>query len=48
MTYAGGALKDAHVPFTTTFQAAALLILLAGLLLFAVKPAPLQNAPVIQ
>lgn len=40
MTYVGGRLKDAQVPFSTTFQGAAVLILGAGLLLFAVKPRP--------
>ena len=38
MTYVGGMLKDQHVPFGATFQAASALILIAGLLLFAVKP----------
>jgi MFS family permease len=38
MTYVGGLLKDADVPFTVTFQFAAGFILAAGLLLFAVKP----------
>jgi MFS family permease len=38
MTYVGGRLKDADVPFTVTFQFAAGFILVAGLLLFAVKP----------
>jgi hypothetical protein len=38
MTYAGGALKDASVPFAVTFQFAAGFILAAGLLLFAVRP----------
>jgi MFS family permease len=38
MTYVGGLLKDANVPFTVTFQFAAGFILVAGLLLFAVKP----------
>jgi MFS family permease len=38
MTYVGGRLKDADVPFTVTFQFAACFILAAGLLLFAVKP----------
>jgi MFS family permease len=40
MTYVGGRLKDADVPFTVTFQFAAGFILVAGLLLFAVKPSP--------
>ena len=39
MTYVGGRLKDADVPFTVTFQFAAGFILAAGLLLFLVKPA---------
>jgi MFS family permease len=39
MTFAGGRMKDADVPFTVTFQFAAGFILVAGLLLFAVKPA---------
>jgi MFS family permease len=39
MTYAGGWLKDARVPLSTTFQAAAVLVLLAGILLFAIRPA---------
>lgn len=38
MTYVGGRLKDANVPFTVTFQFAAAFILVAGLLLFAVRP----------
>jgi hypothetical protein len=38
MTFVGGRLKDANVPFTVTFQYAAGFILVAGLLLFAVKP----------
>jgi MFS family permease len=38
MTYVGGVLKDAQVPFGTTFQVASGFILVAGLLLFAVKP----------
>ncbi|HVX36876.1 MAG TPA: MFS transporter [Hyphomicrobium sp.] len=38
MTYVGGMLKDQQVPFGTTFQAASLLIFIAGLCLFAVKP----------
>jgi MFS family permease len=40
MTFVGGMLKDASVPFTVTFQLAAGFILVAGLLLFAVKPTP--------
>src|SRR5262249_33036510 len=39
MIYVGGALKDHHVPFAVTFQMASGFILVAGLLLFAVKPA---------
>jgi sugar phosphate permease len=38
MTYVGGVLKDEQVPFAVTFQAASGFILLAGLLLFAVRP----------
>lgn len=38
MTYVGGMLKDQQVPFGTTFQASSLLIFVAGLCLFAVKP----------
>ena len=38
MTYVGGRLKEQHVPFSATFQSASLLILVAGLLLLAVKP----------
>ena len=38
MTYVGGMLKEQQVPFATTFQAASLLIFVAGLCLFAVKP----------
>ena len=38
MTWVGGRLKDANVPFTVTFQFAAGFILVAGLLLFAVRP----------
>jgi MFS family permease len=38
MTYVGGWLKDANVPFAVTFQVAAGFILVAGLLLFWVKP----------
>jgi predicted MFS family arabinose efflux permease len=38
MTYAGGMLKEQHVSFGTTFQAASMLIFVAGLCLFAVKP----------
>jgi MFS family permease len=38
MTYAGGMLKEQQVPFGATFQAASVLILVAGLLLFAIRP----------
>ncbi|HVZ04479.1 MFS transporter [Hyphomicrobium sp.] len=38
MTYVGGMLKEENVPFATTFQVASLLIFIAGLCLFAVKP----------
>jgi MFS family permease len=38
MTFVGGWLKDAHVPFATTFQLASGFIMLAGLLLLAVRP----------
>jgi sugar phosphate permease len=38
MTFVGGMLKDAQIPFTVTFQFASGFILAAGLLLFAVKP----------
>jgi sugar phosphate permease len=38
MTYLGGWLKDANVPFQKTFQGAAGLILLAGLALLMVRP----------
>jgi MFS family permease len=38
MTYLGGWLKDANVPFQKTFQAAAGLILLAGLALLMIRP----------
>jgi MFS family permease len=38
MIYVGGILKDHEVPFAVTFQAASVFILVAGLLLFAVKP----------
>jgi len=44
MTYVGGRLKDANVPFTVTFQFAAVFILLAGLLLFAVRPSQPHHA----
>jgi MFS family permease len=38
MTYVGGWLKDEKVPFGVTFQVAAGFILVAGLLLFLVRP----------
>jgi predicted MFS family arabinose efflux permease len=38
MTYVGGVLKDQNVSFGATFQAGAVCILAAGLLLFAVRP----------
>ena len=38
MTYVGGWLKDANVPFAVTFQVASGFILVAGLLLFWVRP----------
>lgn len=38
MTFVGGWLKDEKVPFSVTFQVASVFILLAGLLLFFVKP----------
>ncbi len=38
MTYVGGLLKEQHVPFAAMFQVSSALILVAGLLLFAVKP----------
>jgi MFS family permease len=38
MTFVGGALKDANIPFGVTFRVASLFILVAGLLLFAVRP----------
>lgn len=38
MTYVGGWLKDANVPFAVTFQVASGFILVAGVLLFWVKP----------
>jgi MFS family permease len=44
MTYVGGRLKDADVPFTVTFQFAAAFILGAGLLLFAVRPGRVGTA----
>jgi MFS family permease len=40
MTYAGGLLKDCHIPFTTTFQIAAIMILGAGLALYCVRLRP--------
>ncbi|WP_045836706.1 MFS transporter [Hyphomicrobium sp. 99] len=38
MTYVGGRLKEQHIPFSATFQAASGMILVAGLLLLLVKP----------
>lgn len=38
MTYAGGLLKDAHVPFARSFQVAAVILFGAGVLLTRVKP----------
>ena len=38
MTFVGGRLKDAHVPFGTTFLASAVFVALASALLFAVRP----------
>jgi len=38
MTYVGGRLKEQHVPFSAMFQVASFLILIAGLLLFMVRP----------
>jgi predicted MFS family arabinose efflux permease len=40
MTFIGGVLKDEHIPFSVTFQVASGFILVAGLLLFLVKPRP--------
>jgi predicted MFS family arabinose efflux permease len=45
MTYVGGRLKEQHVPFSATFQVASALILVAGLLLFMVKPAGGRRSP---
>ncbi len=39
MTYAGGWMKDAHIPFSATFQVAAVLVFFAGLLLLTTRPA---------
>jgi MFS family permease len=44
MTYVGGWLKDANVPFAVTFQVAAGFILVAGVLLFWVRPST-PNTP---
>lgn len=44
MTYVGGMLKEQNVPFAMTFQAASLLIFVAGLCLFAVKPLRLGSS----
>jgi len=45
MTYVGGWLKDAQVPFGVTFQVSAGFILVAGLLLFLVQPRRAVTAP---
>jgi MFS family permease len=45
MTYIGGRLKEQHIPFSATFQVASALILVAGLLLFMVKPVGRKSAP---
>jgi MFS family permease len=42
MTFVGGWLKQANIPFGVTFQVAAGFILVAGLLLFLVKPRALS------
>lgn len=44
MTYAGGRLKEQDVPFGAVFQAAGLMILIAGLLLLLVRPRPTTRA----
>lgn len=44
MTYVGGRLKDANVPFHTTFQMSAGLVLLAGVLFAVVRPARREEA----
>ncbi|MCS6867079.1 MAG: MFS transporter [Gemmataceae bacterium] len=38
MTYVGGRMKDAHIPFTDMFPFVAAMIFVAGMLLFAVRP----------
>jgi predicted MFS family arabinose efflux permease len=43
MTYVGGRLKEQHIPFSATFQVASGMILVAGLLLFMVKPAGVRR-----
>lgn len=45
MTFVGGRLKDAQVPFGTTFLASAVFVALASALLFAVRPKPLAASP---
>jgi len=45
MTFVGGWLKDAYVPFGVTFQIAAGLILVAGMLLFFVRPQSVVSQP---
>lgn len=44
MTYAGGALRDAHVGLSVAIETCAGGILIAGLLLFAVRPRPSSSA----
>jgi predicted MFS family arabinose efflux permease len=44
-TYAGGRLKDANVPFHTTFRMSAGLVLLAGLLFAIVRPRRAEPEP---
>ena len=43
MTYVGGRLKDANVPFHTTFQMSAGLVIVAGMLFAAVRPAKTES-----
>lgn len=40
MTYAGGRLKDAQVPFSSTFLVCAVFVFLTSMLLFVVRPRP--------
>jgi MFS family permease len=47
MTYVGGMLKEQNIPFSSTFQFASLLILVAGILLLLVKPAGNREASAI-